>query len=74
MSGYYGAFNMAQKLKNIELEYVLDEGLMIVENILPDFPKPTALISIAEKGYLTVIFATNTSGLLNNNFCLLTLI
>ena len=65
MSGYYGAFNMAQKIKNIELEYVLDEGLMIVENILEGFPKPAALISIAEKGYLTLRFSTNTSGLLN---------
>ena len=63
MSGYEGAFNMAKKLKGIDLEYVLDEGLMIVENILDNFPKPAALIGVAEKGYLTIRFSVNTPGM-----------
>jgi carboxypeptidase PM20D1 len=67
-NGFEGAFNMAQKIKNIELEYVLDEGLMIVENILENFPKPSALISIAEKGYLTIKFTVDTLGRLRNIF------
>lgn len=54
---------MAEKLKTIELEYVLDEGLMIVENIFPDLNKPVAVICVAEKGYLTVKFSVKTPGM-----------
>lgn len=41
------------KQKNIQCEFVLDEGNLIIENALPGLEKPLALIGIAEKGYAT---------------------
>lgn len=62
LSGEQGAKNIARHLGNITLEYVLDEGTLIIEDIFPELGKPVALISIADKGYLTIKFTVNTTG------------
>lgn len=64
MSGRDGAAMIADHLstKVKSLEYVLDEGSMIIEDIFPALPKPSALIGIAEKGYLTIRFSVNVTG------------
>ena len=53
ITGLIGAGEIAQilKNKNVSLEYVLDEGTMIVEDVLPGLDKPTALIST----YITIL-------------------
>lgn len=62
ISGRNGAQHIADYLKNTQLEYVLDEGTMIIEDIFPALKKPAALIGIAEKGFLTVKFSVNITG------------
>ncbi len=64
ITGLDGACQIAKLLFNqgVELEYVLDEGTMIVEDVFPGDKKPTALISVADKGYLTIRFSVNVTG------------
>jgi carboxypeptidase PM20D1 len=42
------------KKRNIRFEYVLDEGQIIAEGLIPGIEKPIALIGIAGKGYLSL--------------------
>lgn len=64
ISGRNGAQKIANllALKTGELEFVLDEGTMVIEDIFPALQRPSALIGIAEKGYLTVKFSVNVTG------------
>jgi carboxypeptidase PM20D1 len=61
ITGYNGASHLAKAI-NEPLEYVIDEGTMIVDEFLPNFDRPIAGISIAEKGYLTVKFSVDIIG------------
>lgn len=56
VGGSAGAAKIADLLgeRNVELEYVLDEGLAITDGILPDIGKPVALIGVAEKGTVSI--------------------
>jgi carboxypeptidase PM20D1 len=56
VGGLRGAKTLAERWKQagIKLDYVLDEGTLIIEGILKGLDKPAALIGMAEKGYLTV--------------------
>ncbi|PJZ55454.1 M20 family peptidase [Leptospira barantonii] len=42
------------KKMNLRFDYVLDEGQLVAENIVPGIDKPVALVGIAGKGYLTI--------------------
>jgi carboxypeptidase PM20D1 len=57
VSGARGAAKIAALLKErkVHLDFVIDEGLLILDGILPGLIKPAALIGIAEKGYLSVV-------------------
>ncbi len=48
--------------RGVRLEAVIDEGLAIIENFSPLFPKPCAMIGIAEKGYMTILLNVQTTG------------
>jgi carboxypeptidase PM20D1 len=56
IGGAQGAAKIAQLLRSrkVRLEYVLDEGGVITEGIIPGVATPVALVGIAEKGYLTL--------------------
>lgn len=56
IGGHLGATAIADYLvkKNIKAEFVLDEGGVIAEQMVPNIQKPVALIGTAEKGYLTL--------------------
>lgn len=56
VSGKHGAKAIAQFFQKqaIRFEYVMDEGLVMVEKALPGLNKPLAMIGIAEKGYVTL--------------------
>lgn len=57
VGGHRGAEKIAALLKErkVRLDFVIDEGLLITEGIMPGLKSPTALIGVAEKGYLTVV-------------------
>ena len=42
------------KSRGVELEYVLDEGLVIAHGIVPSVPRPVAMVGIAEKGFVSI--------------------
>jgi carboxypeptidase PM20D1 len=48
--------------KNIQFEYILDEGLMVTDKIVPGIDESVALIGIAEKGYLTIKLSVQLDG------------
>ena len=56
IEGEAGAVPMAALLKsrNVEPEYILDEGLIITDRIVPSTSVPVALVGIAERGYLSL--------------------
>lgn len=49
------------KSRNVSLDFIIDEGLVIVDGVLPGIDKPVALIGIAEKGYLSVQLQTTAT-------------
>ncbi|APW42802.1 M20 family peptidase, partial [Rhodoferax saidenbachensis] len=57
VSGLRGAAKIAALLKNrkVKLDFVIDEGMLITEGMLPGLSKPAAIIGVAEKGYLSVV-------------------
>lgn len=64
VGGIRGARIIAEELKNrgVNLLYVLDEGGIILKNMLDGFDKPVNLVGIAEKGYLTLTIEANDEG------------
>ena len=64
VGGHGGAAKIAELLRSrgVELEFVLDEGMNILNGIVPGISAPVALIGIAEKGYLSLSLTAETSG------------
>jgi carboxypeptidase PM20D1 len=62
--GKYGAQEIASLLekRNIQLEYVLDEGGMIKQDGIEGLKKPIAMIGVAEKGYVTLQLTATAEG------------
>ncbi|MGK0366854.1 MAG: carboxypeptidase PM20D1 [Saprospiraceae bacterium] len=56
IGGIKGAIPIAKIFaeRNIEFEYILDEGSIILEKALDGLDKPLAMIGITEKGYTTL--------------------
>jgi carboxypeptidase PM20D1 len=54
--GTYGAIAIAKYMKDkgVKAEFILDEGLVVAEGMVPGIEKPVGLIGITEKGYMTV--------------------
>ncbi len=63
VSGERGAARIAALLKSrgVKLEFIIDEGLLITEGILPGLKGSAALIGVAEKGYLSVKLKTKAT-------------
>jgi carboxypeptidase PM20D1 len=57
VGGLRGAVQIAKLLESrgTRLDFVIDEGLLITEGMMPGLSTPVALIGIAEKGYLSVV-------------------
>ena len=65
IGGHAGAAVIAAKLRGagVQLEFVLDEGLVITDGIVPGLSAPAALIGLSEKGYLSLdLVATGEGG------------
>ncbi|KAF1390194.1 hypothetical protein PFLUV_G00055560 [Perca fluviatilis] len=56
VSGYKGAMNIVRVLKqrSVQLSFVLDEGLAVLDGVISGLEGPAALIGISEKGSATV--------------------
>lgn len=61
ISGRNGALSIANwfEQQNIRFEYILDEGLVVLEKALPGLDPPLAMIGVAEKGYATLKLTVN---------------
>lgn len=64
VSGHNGALKIVKHLgeRNVSLEFVLDEGGVIAEQILKQVSKPVALVGIAEKGYVSIELVASGPG------------
>ncbi|RXN26044.1 putative carboxypeptidase [Labeo rohita] len=56
VNGLHGAVNIVKLLKSrgVKLQYVLDEGLAVLDGVISGLDGPAALIGISEKGQATV--------------------
>ena len=56
VSGQRGARQAVKLLqeRNVRLDFVIDEGLVLTEGVVPGLSRPAALIGIAEKGYTSI--------------------
>jgi len=63
VGGMRGALAIARLLQSrrVKLDYVIDEGLLITDGLLPGLSKPVALVGIAEKGYLSVVLKVSAT-------------
>jgi len=48
------ALNRVWDEQGLEFSYIVDEGLVVTDGMVPGVPAPAALIGVAEKGYLMV--------------------
>ncbi len=64
IGGMQGAAKIAELLRSrdIQLEYVLDEGGAVVQDIMSGVSNPIALIGIAEKGYISLELTVKGEG------------
>jgi carboxypeptidase PM20D1 len=64
VGGVNGAREIAALLtrRGVQLEMVLDEGGVIGDGLFPGVSVPTALVGIAEKGFVSVELSTRTAG------------
>jgi carboxypeptidase PM20D1 len=63
VGGMRGAVQIAKLLQSrqVKLDYVIDEGLVITEGVLAGLKQPAALVGIAEKGYLSVVLKVSAT-------------
>jgi carboxypeptidase PM20D1 len=64
VGGVNGAAQIAKRFKagNIRFEYVLDEGGVVLEGIIPRVSSAIAMIGVAEKGYVSVELTVRSEG------------
>lgn len=57
VGGLRGAAKIAALLqeRKVRLDFVIDEGLLILDGVMPGLSKPAAVIGVAEKGYMSVV-------------------
>jgi len=63
VGGQRGARRIAALLqqRGVKLDFVVDEGLLIVDGVLPGLKAPAAIIGIAEKGYVSVALSVTAT-------------
>jgi len=63
VGGRRGAMEIAALLKSrgVALDFVLDEGLLVTQGVLPGLNAPAALIGVAEKGYASYLLSVNAT-------------
>jgi carboxypeptidase PM20D1 len=63
VGGLAGAKVIAELLRErkVKLDFVIDEGLLITEGVLPGLAAPAAIVGIAEKGFMSVVLSVNAT-------------
>ena len=63
VGGHRGAREIAKLLqaRSVKLDFVIDEGLLITEGIMPGLAPPAALIGVSEKGSMSVLLRVSTA-------------
>ena len=63
IGGLRGAQQIAKlfKERGIRLQFIVDEGLLITDGVLPGLTKPAALIGVAEKGYMSLLLSASAT-------------
>lgn len=63
VAGLRGARKIVELLqqRKVRLDFVIDEGLVLTEGIIPGLSAPAALVGVAEKGYVTVKMTVDTA-------------
>ena len=61
VDGLRGSATMAAlfRQRGVRLDFVLDEGLVVTQGLMPGVAAPAALIGIAQKGYVTAELSVN---------------
>ena len=64
VGGENGAGNIAKLLteQGVKVAFTLDEGMVVVQGIMPGVEEPIAFIALAEKGYLTLELTAKAEG------------
>lgn len=64
IGGENGAAKIAELIqkRQVQIEFTLDEGSAVVEGIIPNIARPTALIGLAEKGSVTLELTAQGEG------------
>jgi carboxypeptidase PM20D1 len=64
VGGKEGAAEVAKYFKSqgITFEYVMDEGGVVLEGMIPDIDQPVAIIGVSEKGYVNLVLTVNAPG------------
>lgn len=64
VGGHIGHARIAEALeeRGTRLAWVLDEGLLITDGLVPGLEPPAALVAVAEKGYLSVVLTARGTG------------
>lgn len=57
VAGLRGAKRIAAHFKDrgVRLAFVIDEGMVLTEGIMPGLDKPAAVVGVAEKGYVSLV-------------------
>ena len=63
IGGLRGAAQIAKlfKERGVHLQFVIDEGLLITEGLLAGLKQPTALVGVAEKGYMSLLLSASAT-------------
>lgn len=63
VGGTRGAKQIAALLasRGVRLDYLLDEGLLITQDIVKGLDRPAAMIGVAEKGYATLVLTAHAT-------------
>jgi carboxypeptidase PM20D1 len=64
LTGERGAQAIASLLKQrgVHLQFVLDEGLLVLQGVIAGLDKPTAFVGVAEKGFVNVRLTAVAAG------------
>ena len=62
VAGLRGAKKIVELLqqRQVRLDFLIDEGLVLTEGLVPGVSAPAALVGVAEKGYVTVKMTVKT--------------